>query len=104
MDCLPYPSPESMHFSSSGLQYSPKLRQQFVFNAELCGIWLGALPFNQHLEATALPAHMIRTPLATPRISASALRSHSSDLTKTALPQKTSKKNSTTFSIGAKEI
>ncbi|KAL5966640.1 hypothetical protein TSMEX_005627 [Taenia solium] len=102
MDCLPYPTAETIHFTSSELQYSPKLRQQFVFNAELCGIWLGALPFNQHLEATALPAHMIRTPLATPRMSASALRSHSSDLTKTALPQKTSKKNSTTFSTGAK--
>ncbi|KAL5102729.1 hypothetical protein TcWFU_004559 [Taenia crassiceps] len=45
---------------------------------------------------------MIRTFLPTPRRSASALRSHSSDFTKMALPQKTSKKNSTTFSMGAK--
>ncbi|VDM32990.1 unnamed protein product [Hydatigera taeniaeformis] len=102
MDCLSYPNAESIHFNSSGLHFSPKMRQQFVFNAELCGIWLGDLPFNQHLEATSLPAHMIRNTLVPPRMSSGALRSYSNNLTKTALPQKTSKKGGTTFSIGAK--
>lgn len=29
-----------------------------VFTAELCGVWLGELPSNRHLEATVLPPHM----------------------------------------------
>ncbi|EUB56842.1 hypothetical protein EGR_08311 [Echinococcus granulosus] len=45
---------------------------------------------------------MVRTHLATPRMSANTLRSHPSELSKTALPQKASKKNSTVFSMGTK--
>ena len=102
MDCLHYPTSQTLNFNHSGLQYDPKFTRSFNLNAELCGIWLGELPLNRHLQASILPAHMNRTPLSVHRVPLNNSRSHPSETTKTELPQRSSKKNSTAFNIGIK--
>ncbi|VDO05860.1 unnamed protein product [Rodentolepis nana] len=102
MDFLQFPLTENLSFKPIDVYYSPKFNHKFSFNAELCGIWLGELPFNQHLDATLLPAHMLRTPQGTPRIPIYTPRPLRNDSTKTELPQRSSKKTSTTFGFGSK--
>ena len=104
MDCLHYTANDAIHFDDPALKYDAKYAQDFKLHAELCGIWLGELPFNRHLQGTVLPAHMNRTPLSTPRVPMFTFRAQPDDSAKTALPQKSSKKNSTTFNIGVRPI
>lgn len=94
---LPYPSTRwQCNHNQSG---------RFSFNAELCGIWLGELPFNQHLDATALPAHMAPFMHLTPRNQRHAFGNEGPshvDPFENMLPQRASRKTSSTFSISHK--
>lgn len=104
MDCVQYPLAEAPHFNPFEIHYSPKLTHKFTFTAELCGIWLGDLPFNKHLEATLLPVHILRNQLRTPLIPVYNQRSHRSNSTKTELPQRSSKKSNASAGFGTKLI
>ncbi|BHF77651.1 hypothetical protein SprV_0602076000 [Sparganum proliferum] len=65
-----------------------------VFTAELCGVWLGELPSNRHLEATVLPPHMSRAVLQPSRYlkRAEDRLSDNFDGYETILPKRSSRK------------